>query len=103
METSSHYLTSETREELLRRHKQERDKRVADRIKSVLLWDEGWTSEQIASALFIDRTTVARYIKAYEEDENLSPRHKGSQPILTAEETQALSEHIESTCYTKVK
>ena len=48
----SNLLTSEERSELLLKHKSERDKRMADRIKVILLFDQGWNFETIAKALF---------------------------------------------------
>jgi hypothetical protein len=38
---------------LLAQHRTEHDRRRADRIKAVLLRDDGWSHEQIAAALFL--------------------------------------------------
>lgn len=46
-------LSKEEQERLKIQHKQERDKRVCDRIKAVLLRDEGWTNEEIAHVLLL--------------------------------------------------
>jgi hypothetical protein len=46
-----HFLGEEERAQLKLQHKIERDKRVSDRIKAVLLYDKGWTTKQIAEAL----------------------------------------------------
>jgi len=43
-------LTIIEKEELELQHRKERDRRVADRIKAVLLNAEGWTQKQIAQA-----------------------------------------------------
>ena len=51
-------LYPEDREQMLKRHKQERDGRVKDRIKAVLLRDDDWTLEAIAEALFISHEGV---------------------------------------------
>jgi hypothetical protein len=40
-------LSDEQRSQLRLQHKKERDKRVCDRIKAVLLSDEGWSTQQI--------------------------------------------------------
>ncbi len=96
-------LTSIERIALLSRHKRERDKRIADRIKAVILHDDGWTSERISAALLIDDATIRFYIKTYCEEHRVTPSHKGSEPLLNAEETSLLSEHVEAGCYTKIK
>ena len=45
------FLSQQERNELKARHRLERDGRVRDRIKAVLLYDKGWTLMQIAEAL----------------------------------------------------
>jgi hypothetical protein len=45
-------LTTEQRNLLLAQHRTEHDRRRADRMKAVLLRDDGWSYEQIAAALF---------------------------------------------------
>ena len=77
------FLTVSERNDLLVRHKLERDKRVGDRMKVILLADEGWHPELIARALFIDDSTERRHLNAYREENRLTPDHKGSEAILT--------------------
>ena len=96
-------LLEAERDEFLVRHKKERDKRIADRIKVVLLYDDGWTIDKIAKALFIDTSTIFRHLEDYKSEKRLNPDHKGSKPILTSLESQKLSSHIEGSLYTKVK
>jgi transposase len=96
-------LTVEKRDSLVLQLKTERDKRVAYRINTVLLSDEGWTPPQIARALFLGEGAIRDYLEAYREEERLSFNHKGSEPLLTQAESKALSEHLESTLYVKIK
>ena len=56
------YLNQEEREALKAQHRQEKNRRVADRIKAVLLSDKGWTYRQIAEALLIDERTISRHV-----------------------------------------
>ena len=84
-------LTEQERTELLVQHKTERDKRIADRIKVVLLSDEGWSAEAIAKALFIDDATVRRHVNLYKEEQRIKPGHKGTKPLLTEGESELLS------------
>ena len=59
-------LSRHQRTELLKEHRLEHNKKFADRIKTILLLDQGWSPNKIAEALFIDDSTVRRYRKAYE-------------------------------------
>jgi transposase len=47
------FLSPIERENLKIQHKKERDKRVCDRIKAVLLFDKGWSFQQIADTLLL--------------------------------------------------
>ena len=47
-------LTERERRELRQLHRQESCRRFADRIKTVLLLDSGWSYAQIAEALLLD-------------------------------------------------
>jgi hypothetical protein len=52
------FLTPIARAELLNQHRRERDGRVKDRIKVVLLHDDGWSYASIAEALFLSDAGV---------------------------------------------
>jgi transposase len=96
-------LDESERANLIVSHKKERDKRIADRIKAVLLYDDDWTPPKIAKALFTDEGTIRSHLQTYQEEKELSLKYKGSQPKLTEEESKALSEHLESQTYVKIK
>lgn len=61
-------LTDQQIIELKRAHKQTREKRLADRIKAVLMVHFGFTYDQIRQALLLDEVTVRRYGKQYREN-----------------------------------
>jgi len=88
---------------LLSDHKKERDGRVKDRIKAVLLYDKGKTVEEIAEFLFLNPTTIKCQIKEYRINQKLKPSNGGSQSKLTESQTKELSSHLESRTYVKVK
>lgn len=52
------FLTSEERASLKGQHRREHDGRIRDRIKAILLSDDGWAYPRIAKALFLDDQTV---------------------------------------------
>jgi len=72
------YLTEQKRAQLRAQHKLERDGRVRDRIKAVLLSDEGWTPQQIAKVLLISDQAVREHVQEYKASEKLKPESGGS-------------------------
>ena len=66
------FLSSDEVETLRTRHRNERDRRVCDRIKAVLLANEGWTYLMIAQALLLDDQTISRHIQEYKEKQKLN-------------------------------
>ena len=61
------FLTEQERVQLKLQHKQERDKRVCDRIKAILLHDDGWSPQQIAKVLLISDQAVRDFFQKIEE------------------------------------
>ena len=95
-------LSPEEKQELEVRHNQEKNHRKADRIKSVLLRDEGWSLNRIAQALGLHNDTVSRYILDYLEGEGFDFNYKGSSEQLSKEQSEQLIKHLEENLYTKV-
>src|SRR3989304_6477250 len=96
-------LSKEERERLKIQHKLERDKRICDRIKAVLLRDEVWTHEQIAHVLLLTDAAVRQHISDYQESQKLKPENGGSQSKLNAEQTNILLGHLEKHVYLYAK
>lgn len=96
-------LTTAERADLQRRHKKERDKRVCDRIKAVLAYDDGYSYAEIARLLLLDGETIRRHIDTYHQDKRLLPKNGGSEGKLTDNETRELTEHLQEITYLYVK
>lgn len=96
------FLTSETRQELRKRHRTERDRRIADRIKAVLLADKGWSFKHIAEVLLLDEDTISQHVQSYIQANKLKPENGGSFSKLDDLQAQALAVHIEVNSYVKV-
>lgn len=64
------------RDQLTKLHKSAKDKRTADRIKTILLFDKGYTQKEIACILLLDEDTVRNWIKKYQSSSNLSTYFK---------------------------
>lgn len=93
------FLSPEQREALLKRHRAEKDGKVRDRIKCVLLSDKGWTYRAISEALFLDQETISTHVFEFKQKEKLRNNSGGSQSKLSAEQEASLTQHIESELY----
>lgn len=95
------FLTNEQVIELKAHHRRERDRRVADRIKAVILANNGWTYKRIAEALMLDEETISVQVKEYQTKEKLKPGNGGSSSKLSREEVEELLKHLEENTYDK--
>jgi transposase len=95
-------LTSEVRAGLLLQHKTERDGRVKDRIKAVILRDDDWSLRAIAEALLISEEGVRQHLLDYAASGKLKPENGGSDGFLSKEQSTELAAHVESHLYVKV-
>lgn len=83
-------LTAEQKNSLEMQHRQNRDRRVCDRILCVLLCSEGWSPVMIAQSQRIDETTVRRHLNDWLYEEKLKPENGGSQRYLNETQVQQL-------------
>jgi len=88
---------------LRERHRKERDGRVKDRLKAVLLRDKGYSYEEIAEVLFLSDEGVRRQVADYLREEKLAPENGGSEPRLGADDTTKLAAHLEAHTYLYVR
>ncbi len=96
-------LSKEDKADLEKRYRVERDGRIRDRIKAVLLNAEGWTGEEIAQALRIHPETVYEHLKDYRIQAKLAPTNGGSQSALTQAQNEELISHLEMNFYATVQ
>lgn len=87
-------LTEQQKSELERQHVNERDGRVRDRIKVLLLASEGWRPSTIAQALRLHETTVNRHICDYLNNGKLKPENGGSQSQLSKAQAEELTAYL---------
>lgn len=99
----THFLTDSERAALRTQHKHERDKRICDRIKAVLLCDKGWSYAEIASILLLDDQTILNHVQEYKKQNKISCSHKGSESKLNAFQTRTLLEHLDQHTYLYAK
>jgi transposase len=98
----THQLSKTQKDALEAQHRLERDGRVRDRIKAVLLKSEGWTNKAIGQALRIHPETVADHLQDWAREEKLKPENGGSEGKLDRQQTEALERHLQEKTYLKV-
>lgn len=84
---------------LRERHRKERDGRVKDRIKAVLLRDKGYSYEEIADVLFLSGEGARKHVADYLREEKLAPENGGSEPTLDKDQTAKLLAHLHEHTY----
>jgi len=97
------FLDDHEREQLKTQHRRERDKRICDRIKAILLYDKGWSILTIAEALFLSEDAIREHISEYQSSKKLKPENGGSTEKLSLEQSQQLAEHLRSHTYLYTK
>ena len=97
------FLKDQERAQLRAQHKKERDGRIRDRIKAILLYDSGWTPQEIAEALLISDQAIREHVREYQESHKLTPMSGGSEEKLSEEQSQKLAAHLEAYTYLYVK
>ena len=97
------FLTDQERAQLKSHHKQERDGRVRDRIKAILLYDEGWTPQQIAKVLLISDQAVRNHVEDYKASSKLKPESGGSEEKLSKGQSEKLEVHLQEHTYLYIK
>lgn len=97
------FLSNNERNILRAQHRRERDKRICDRIKAVLLYDKGWTLIQIAEALLLSDDAIRQHIREYKESKKLKPENGGSLEKLSLKQSRQLENHLQIYTYLYVK
>ena len=97
------FLSDSERAQLKTQHRRERDGRIRDRIKAVLLFDKGWSIAAIAEALLLSEDAIREHINEYRESKKLKPENGGSIQKLSIEQSNELVTHLRSHTYLYVK
>ena len=97
------FLSDTEQAQLKTQHKRERDGRIRDRIKAVLLYDRGWSIAAIAEALLFSEDAIREHITEYRESKKLKPENGGSVEKLSIEQCEQLKKHLQSHTYLYVK
>jgi transposase len=92
-------LTINEKEELRIHHKKERDGRVRDRIKAVLMYDDGYSFAEIAKVLLLSDEGIRKHLIDYHGQAKLKPENGGNYSKLNTDQEQQLIEHLETNSY----
>jgi len=97
------FLSEQEKAELRAQHKKERDGRIRDRIKAILLYDDGWSPKDIAKVLLLSDEAIRNHINEYKASKKLRPESGGSEEKLSSEQSQKLESHLQVYTYLYVK
>jgi transposase len=100
------FLTAQDIEILQEAHHSCRLRKSADRIKTILLLNQGFSYAQAARLLLLDDTTVRRYFKEYQQtgiDGLLEDHYHGSTGFLSEVQERDLEIHLRHQTYHSVK
>lgn len=98
------FLTKDDARRLVQLHARTKKRNEADRIKSLLLLDKGWTYAAIKEALLLDESTVRRYRDIYLDggiDAVLKTGFLGGKCRLTDMQKDQLYQHLCAVTYTE--
>lgn len=101
-EEQANFLTWEERAFLIKSHKKEKDGRKKDRIKFILLFNDGWSYIQISKILFLDDQTLRNHWKDYQSggmDSLLTFHYSGRPCKLTNFEYKELECYLSDNTY----
>ena len=102
----SHFLSAIDITTLRTMHKKSKEKRICDKIKAILMLNDGHSAEFIAKILILDDTTIRRWHVRFEEDGInglLADNYIGGSSKLTNKQQQGLIDHLDSTMYLTAK
>ena len=83
-------------------HRVQRDRRLADRIKAIVLLGSGWSVDHFAQALLVDEATVRNWYDKYQDggqDELFALHYEGKASSLTDAQQVALVKHLDEHTY----
>ena len=96
------FLTAERENQLEKEHRHCKDKRKADRIKTILLLHRGYRYEQIATILLMDDSTLRNYYLEYSEggiERLLNDNYSGGIGRMSCQQIELLDKHLLSHTY----
>jgi transposase len=100
------FLTTAQVEAYKRMHKAEKQKQPCDKIKAILMLNQGYSCQQVADILLLDMTTIWRWHQLYTDEGIkglLKDNYIGGTCKLTEEQLKRFVQHLESNVYLTAK
>jgi transposase len=94
-------LSANEKEELIKVHKSLKEKKLADRVKSIILLSSGYSHKHVAEILLLDDKSLYRYKELFTKglDHLLELNYKGRIPKLSVDQEKELSIHLQKHLY----
>ena len=102
----ANFLTNGQVIELKRLHKTTRDLKKGDRIKAILLLNDGYTEAEVARILLINESTIWRWYDIYKYKglkDLLKDKYQGGSTRMNPDQLEALDQHLINHVYTSCK
>jgi len=99
-------LSTKERKNIRQIHKKTVKRRFADRLKALLLLDDGFSCIEVGKILLLDDDTIRGYREKYLNygiESLLDDNHKGRNSYLNTKQLNELNTHLEETTYSKSK
>lgn len=100
------FLSSTERDNLIKIHRNLKEKRYADRIKTIILFDDGYSKNQIQNILLIDKKTINKILDKYKFsgiDELLTDNYVAYRGKLSKEQEEELKDAIREKIFSTAK
>jgi len=95
-------LSEKELREFIKLHRQLKDKKDADRVKTIILLNDGYSCSKVSEILLLDESTIRRYAERYEEgglDELLTYYYKPYEGFLFDDEIEILCGELDRKIY----
>jgi len=99
-------LTQEQKAQIIKLHRQCKERKFADRLKAILLLDDGYSCIEVGRILLLDDDTIRTYQNHYINygaEDLIKNNNKGTLPILTREQIDLLDKHLVKNTYADSK
>ncbi len=96
------FLTNQKRLAIILAHRQQKVKRIADRLKSILLLDKGFSYVEVSDLLLLDENTIRNTYSIYKEQGIaglLTYNYQTALSYLSLEEQGELDAHLQVNMY----
>jgi len=96
---NNYSLSKQQLAELEQKHRKLRDRRQADRVKSVIALSKGWSAATISEILLLDEKTSRNYFNRYQHGglaALLEDDYAGAEPKLTEQQMKALETYLDN-------